>query len=428
LSVGLRVRGRYRTNLLGRPTPAKLLETVRERWQELQPDAVEFRLENSGQAPALWVRLHPGVEPAEVNIAPPGTVTISANTSSGGPGYHRRLCADLQAVGAALGIAWESSDGDEILDETGYFESGDFEAVDRAMLDWLKALLKHVSGLHATQVALSMPLGFIPVGYGTQLLTVMGPRNEEWRSRGADDPRTAIDVFPWWSDRWDAKHYRDRALARMWVDVRWTTPTDDECRQALSDSDRDLNRALELDRDIELPWREWLEIRHLLRAVGVEPHSPEIDASVKSRASGVRDDAQLVGYRRGLLRSQPFQSWTIEIPGSFSSTFEDDVWVAWDDSRSVRLTSLTVRAKDGSALSARELVGATPVPREPIGPGDPKVEGLAGIGKDEATGDPVVQGVVATRGELLIVTIVFGDDESWGLATWHSIRSQASAS
>ncbi len=53
------------------------------------------------------------------------------------------------------------------------------------------------------------------------IATVLGPRDEAWLEAAIADPRVAIEITPWWSDATDGRYLVNRALTRMWLDVRW---------------------------------------------------------------------------------------------------------------------------------------------------------------------------------------------------------------
>ncbi len=369
------------------------------------------------------MQAHPAVEPLEMTAPTSGVLEVSANTSSGGPGYHRRMVDDVRVIGDRLGVTWQESNGDDRLDETGYFESGDRDRVDAEMLAWLRAVLGHAHNEAEGLAMIAMPIGYrASVMDQDVVVTFMGPRDRAWVARGAAHPADAVDMFAWWGDERDASHYRNRAIARMWVDVRWSTPVDEESRNHLIGADRDLRRALELDPTIELPWREWEEIRRLIEGPGGEASS--LDRVIAKRAAAVPAGMRLIGYRRGSVPVPIDPGWSITMPGSFHEVSEGDAWVGYDQDRTIRLSSVTVVGKDGRVPSAEELAADAPSGPDAIGPGDDSLRGSATIGEVEEDGRRIraLQGVVTSDGELLIVTIVFGDDEAWAIRTYRSIR------
>lgn len=382
-----------------------------------------LHVETSNGVPTLTMQAHPAVEPLEMTVPSGGVLEVAANTSTGGPGYHRQMIDDVRRIGERLGIAWQASNDDDVLDETGYFEGGDRDAVDAAMLAWIGGLLGVVRERQGHSIAVAMPLGYrASVSDQDDIVTAMGPRDHDWVARGAADPTDAADFFAWWGDARDATHYRNRAVARMWVDVRWAPPLDDESQNHLTAADRDLRKAFDLDPTLQLPWREWSEIRGLIQ--DLPGSDPELDRSIAERAAVVEPGTRLIGYRRGSVSVTIEPGWTITIPGSFHEGTDGDSWIGYDQDRSIRLSSVTIAGKDGQVPSADELSAMAPSGPAAIGPSDDALRGGAEIAMVEEEGQRfrALQGVLASDGQVLILTIVFGDDEAWARETYRSIR------
>ena len=208
----------------------------------------------------------------------------------------------------------------------------------------------------------------------------------------------------------------------MWVDLRWAAPLDDAERARLVRVDGELSRAHQLDPTLDLPWREWAEVRQLIGDSSAA-EATEIDVMIGQRASVVEPERRLIGYRRG---SAPLtlEGWTVQVPGSFVDGWDDGSWVGYDDQRSIRLKTIAIRGKDGSIPTADELAAAMTGADPTIDPGDPALRGGATIADTSEGGRPVrvVQGALMVTGRVLVVTIVFGDDETWGRETFRSIR------
>lgn len=419
VSVGLQLEGVYRRNLLGRPSAEDWLRQAADVWRELEPDLVDLSIDRIDGTPTLSMQAHPAVESLELKVQSAGHVVVSANTSTGGPGYHRRMCDDLHILGDRLGVTWQPST-DDVTDETGYFESGDRSAVDEAMLAWIGTLVTKLPLADGKQVAISMPVGHRG-GPDDIIATAMGPRDRDWASRVAADPREAVDHFPWWNDERDGAHYLKRALAAMWVDVRWAVPLDEAERQQLLAVDRDLNKAYQLDPELDIPWREWSEVRRLIGGSS-EGATTGLDRTINERAAPVDPAKRLIGYRRG---SMPVTvgGWTIQLPRSLVVSSDRDSWLGFDADRSVRLLPLVITATDGQVPSAEELAEVGPE-RPMIEPGDPGLRGSATIAdsvEGKQTGR-VLKGIVTSPGHSLIVTIAYSRDETWARETYRSIR------
>lgn len=133
---------------------------------------------------------------------------------------------------------------------------------------------------------------------------------------------------------------------------------------------------------------------------------------------------------RWLLMRRVFPTWSIGIPMSFDETFikEDNYWHAWDETRSVSLTSLTLD-KRGRPVPAAEILEVMK-PAETLGDrGEPvpelpnNVEGYACYGPVEqpARASRAISGLLAIDGRVLIVTIT-SDNLEWARGIWMSIQ------
>ena len=126
---------------------------------------------------------------------------------------------------------------------------------------------------------------------------------------------------------------------------------------------------------------------------------------------------------------QVFPAWSIHIPPTFDETYltEPDYWHAWDEDRSVSLSSFVVT--DGAEpVPAARLLEQMPPPLEGA-PVDALPEGLLGWAEEADTDPPArasraLSGVLAADGRLLAVTVT-SDDPEWIRRTWLSIRHHA---
>ncbi len=125
---------------------------------------------------------------------------------------------------------------------------------------------------------------------------------------------------------------------------------------------------------------------------------------------------------------QVFRRWAITIPAAFDETFlaEDGYWHAWDERRSVSLTSMAISDRRGRRVSRAEILegivnlipfdGHDPVPMPPgfegwavtITPGQP------------ARASRAITGIIAVDGTAPIATIT-SDDLAWATIIWLSI-------
>jgi hypothetical protein len=123
-----------------------------------------------------------------------------------------------------------------------------------------------------------------------------------------------------------------------------------------------------------------------------------------------------------------FSSWSIEVPASFVETFVLDpgYWHAQGEGGSISLTSFVVSDGERLVSSAELLAGIPDLDGSPVREMPPSLSGRAVIETaTRPTGAPsVLQGILASEGRLLLVTITGGDLE-WARHVWLSNRSYA---
>jgi hypothetical protein len=122
---------------------------------------------------------------------------------------------------------------------------------------------------------------------------------------------------------------------------------------------------------------------------------------------------------------RPFERWSIQIPAGFTETFvtEDHYWHAYEDHRSVSLTSMVVTDQRGP-------VAPRAILREALallvgGPVDVVPPGLMGGAVIVDTTEPArasraLSGILAVHGRLLLVTVT-SDDLDFARRVWMSI-------
>lgn len=418
MGIGLLIAGRTSS------AAAPLLGTLEAWFRRACADTLEFAAQgrDSSERPALFLRFHPGAEDVEISAAGPRRVAVSAKTSTAGPGYHRYLCGILRTAGAENGVEWLPADEvEETGDEGGYFHTGDAGAVEGRMLSWLRSLASQVLEMDSDgcrNISVSMPEGRQFEAEGAAI-TPMGPRDRDWFEAASRDPAGARDIFPWWDDRFDAGYQLGRALVRMWIEVPWRPPLDDEERALLRDVADRLAAAYRLDRTLPYPWREWREILGYLG----EPAGAELEAGA------LLAKGPLVGYRRGAVRVALAGGWTVRIPGALKESMGDDGrWSAWGPGRAVWFTSFRFASTDGRVPpEPRSLLAdfrPEPGERIPELPGAPP--SAASFGETREDGRPLwrLEGRVALPGHMAVCDIFVEDprEKDWALEVWRSIR------
>ncbi len=128
---------------------------------------------------------------------------------------------------------------------------------------------------------------------------------------------------------------------------------------------------------------------------------------------------------------QVFPGWAITVPLAFDEVFlaKDGYWHAWDEHRSVSLTSVAFLDEKGRRPSARRILKkiAKVMPRD-AGEGVAAPANLAGWAAVISPAQPAratraISGIVAVEGRALLATIT-ADDLIWATVVWLSIRRQ----
>ncbi len=419
MSVKLSLAGTRRGSGFLRAPPEGPLPWLRRvaHWFEAQHGEL---LESTGLdagplgTPMLRLRLHPAASEVSFVATSGAHVSVSAETSAVGPGYHLFLCDALKSLGIALGIDWADSDTSaKPGDPTGYFHTGDADPVDVHMLASLQESVGQVlrmRRLGESGFALSMRLGHT-FDYPGALLTPLGPRDARWLRDVYEDPRRGIDVFPWWTPGLHARTRLNRARCRLWTDVIWRPPLLEDERRLLRDVARLLEQGWREDPELPYPWREWQEVLGFLGVGGT------LAEEVHRRASAAPGGPP-IGYRRGEVQVSLPEGWEIRIPGSLAEThLQDGTWVARDHRRSVRFVPLMDGGADSFAerraldLEHRgERVSGRASLR--VEPGECRLTALCTSGKRRA---------------LCVVSFDDPEEQDWALGTWRSLDHAAAA-
>lgn len=132
---------------------------------------------------------------------------------------------------------------------------------------------------------------------------------------------------------------------------------------------------------------------------------------------------------RGTVVRRAFASWSIRLPASLKHAFlhDEGYWHAWDERRSVSLSSFELTDESGPVAAERIL---QELPRPDGLPLADRPSGLLGWVVEADAPPPSVasrclSGMLAVDGRVLLVTIT-SDDSEWATRTWCSIRSHLS--
>ena len=406
------------------PSGESLLESV-ETWLLAEyGDSVRSmsrRVIEGGDA-ELTVALHPAAPELVMSANESGRVALTAETEALGPGYHRFIGRLVERLGSDLSITWDRGEPDPgaILDGLGT-TFADRTATERAYLGWLgQTLVKARAGraAHGTQLQIGIP-GSTRYTFDGAIATVLGPRDDRWLDSAVADTRVATDITPWWADATDGQALLNRALALMWLDVRWRAPAIKEERELLDEVHRTLTRAYPTDPTLAYPWRAWAE---LIEMRGIDD---PMSRQVLVRADREGGDATPIGYRRAPVTIR-HEGWALEIPGSYAERRTPEEWWGGGLGRNITLAAVQT-ATDGGAMGAQAFVdhvGGDLGP-EAIDHRAGGVIGRARLSSDTSSGLEVgvLDGYSAVVGSGAAIRIVFDDpgDWQWALDMWRSL-------
>jgi hypothetical protein len=392
---------------------------------------------NDAEQPTLFLQIHPCAEDVEISVPELGVCVVAAKTSTAGPGYHIFLCDLLRALGGQFNVEWDAPDGDDAGDETGYFFERDAAKVRKEMLTWLSAISSVVvenckdSGDVGVRMV-SMPM---QRSYPDQadILTPLGPRAPAWFETLVEAPQRGIEFFPWWPEGVGAGFFLGRTLCRMWQEVRWRTPITDNEGELLMDVHLDLERALHLDPQAPLPWREWAELLEYINEyfgyVEFE-HEDTQEGEIQRRAAETAPGPQPIGYRRGRVTVTLTGGWSLTIPGHFAEEWEEsgETWSAWHGGRTIWFTSWSVSGENDEDLGPQEILDGRPWPDrgEILHHRDGDLLGRAVFLPYEEDGQTLwnLKGYSAVAGNFALCNVYLQDenDRDWAIEIWKTLK------
>lgn len=398
-------------------------------WFEALGDAVlDAHLDKDLEGrPHLRIRCHPAAEPIDVRLTSHGRLKLVARTSPVGPGYHIYLCGLLRQFAEDFEFEWERPPGDH--DPACFFVVGDTARLEGLFRHWLANRCQQVLSKLREPVSVGLPRGLKYLHPGP-VQTPLGPRSVEWLKAVAADESAGVDFFAWLEPELNAVFYKNRALARLWLDFPFRPPLTEDEGEMTDQIAADLANALDEDAEIDLPWRAWQETIQAIEADAgqhtVEPISPELKALVSERSAG---DTSTIGYRRYPVRVPLTGDWQIDVPGTFAARWSDDglTWSAWDGPRTVWFRGLRVPGQKAAAALA---VGRANLPAgERITARlTPPVLGDAVFGPHTEDGRSLyrLSGIAADDEHLAACNVYLHDlaDKPWAIEVWRSLRRE----
>lgn len=401
-----------RRGLIPRMPPGDRLLAGIETWLKAdyadQVRATTHRTIGDGDA-ELAVRLHPAAPDLVLVATDGGRVRVMAETATTGPGYHRFVGRLLQRMAAEADIEWAS-------DEAAAFAFADRPEVEQAYLGWLAPVLAQARD--ALRLGSRSQLG-LPEGtrfsFDGAIATALGPRDEGWLAGASVDRRVAIDIAPWWADAPDARYLLNRALALMWVEVRWRPPAVDGEAGVLEDVHRLLTKAYTTDPDLPYPWQAWMEV------IAIGGFEDAMARQVTARSASMPPAAVPVGYRRLPVRIT-HEGWSLEVPGEFAERRTPEEWWGSGPGRQVTLAAVPTGPMSAEAFVSQFSADLGP---DALSHRVGELVARARILTDPSSGleVAVLDGYSAVPGSGAAIRIEFDDAAhwQWAIDLWRSL-------
>ena len=373
------------------------------------------------QPDGLCCKIHPAEEPLQIFIEEDNRVFVMGRTAGAGPGYHAFLVGIVDQIGTELELDWTWED------DTSFAQSYDFDKVQESMTEWLayvaKCMLKNAAA--DDHFSVSLPLGFQVLGEhfcASPLGFIEKSWFEDFLQNEDSRQQKAAQFFPWWTEERDSEFYFRLGLNLLWTEVPWHFPVNPEDARIPSLALDCFKRAKELDETLTPPQKELKEIKRLLATTSQIELPPSREG---------------IGYRRHVLREKLAGDWFIDVPGFFHFETENDgaTEIFWHGSRTIRVTSLTVKGKNGQVLSPREVLQQLKIPddlgeEELLRQGDNLI-GRANVEIHEDDGDEYwsLTCQAAAPGSYCLLTICYDEEEDkkWAFETWQSLDFESSS-
>jgi len=362
----------------------------------------------------LAIDLHPAAPPLILTATESGRVTVAGDTAVAGPGYHRFVGRVLERLGAEVGIEWTDGDGASTF--------VDRPNAERGYLAWLgpqlaRAMVAVRRGERAIHLGLA---GGTRYTSDAAIVTVLGPRDEAWLESAIADPRIALDITPWWADATDGRYLLNRALALMWLEVRWRAPAIEGEADLLDEVHRSLSRAYPMEPGLPFPWHAWAEV------CAYRNVNDAMARQAGGRAAKEIEPPVPVGYRRDAVRIS-HEGWSLEIPGSYAERRTAEEWWGGGAGRGITLAATRTGLGDGTPMPAATFIdqfGAELGP-DALNHRAGEILGRARLTTDTTSGVEIgiLEGYSAIRGTGAAIRISFDDpgDWQWAVETWRGL-------
>ncbi len=365
------------------------------------------------------VQVHPAEEPVIFGLEA-DRLTVSARSSSAGPGYYTFVLELMAHLADACDLDWhywhpEEDDGNFYPDPVLSFED-----ITDEMAGWLRNLAGTVNDAdpeNAQSVCLDIdlakvvkppagmvaaPRGFYSQAYFAELLNC----SDE------DLSAHASAWFPWSRCGPDAEFWRRAGEVVLWQQVSWHVPASDDEVNSVRLALFCFEQAQRLSPAVEVPETAMDELRRFSEAEAVY--------EVKPSAEGP-------GYLRAVI-SRPLPSdWSIDLPGYWYFECDDDGTSYWYEEATMWASTLTVENKDGKPPGMDELA----ITARSKDPDEDFVEdGRLFVlkveeGNSEDDTNFVAHAYVITNEQLLLLTFYFDDRAGWDRLRGYVLTARA---
>lgn len=409
MGLGLSLNATLRRGTADNPTVVRHFAEVFFAIASSQPVIGRLSRACEGSDSAIGIEVMPLEEEVSFSCQS-DRLTVSAKTSTLGPGYHAYLCMLLDKFADETGLSWTETE-DEI-DETGYFSTRDFPALQLEMARWLKAISERLVEIGKdpdfSMMRIGFPVRFAPVGLGSFALTHRGPRNREFFKKISNSGdrglmRMAESHFPWWTEGLDEQSAHALVEALLWMEYPWRSELD-EREQKIADA---ILALAEISGNLQN-----------IDQLDIE----ELDSLLNSNVS-IGPNRSGIGYMRGSMERPLAGPWTINLPGFFHETFDpdDNTLTYWFGDKTVHATTFAI---DRSADFKAEDVEPNDQPDIAFVDNGTAYYAETDRGRESGRDYYSLVGTVEAEFGAAVISVLYDDpnDKDWAVSVFKSVK------
>lgn len=231
-------------------------------------------------------------------------ISITAQTSNVGPGFHAFVCTLFDEILKDGTVSFEVSD------PTNYYFDRNFENLKyKHFFTWLKSIAIYVKESTIEDLYLSWPKGYyLPLTKKGFVVTPMGYiKINDFKSLEIEE--LAEKFFIWNDVKRNAKYYRNCAMTLLWKECYYEYSTMNDDTDKIAETILDyLEAAYECDDTIALPMQIYQDLCTSLQREILIHDAQDMELSE-------------IGYRRGSVLHQ-FKNWTIPAHGCCELSYD----------------------------------------------------------------------------------------------------------